>query len=334
VLRVGGLATDLPWQRGDQFQGFVFIPNQTGTYVIGKLRNHTSRFTINSDGWNATRDYTAERASTVKRIAVIGDSYVLALNVDPSAAMSALVEKDLLARGFKTEVYPFGNWSASAGHYLAIMRYARARFSPDLYIINLVHGDIPESFATLDRAIYLGIRENGDSFEEVPPRMYAPSFTRRLLGHFAIARYLEQNLQISRIFQRANRFQANVDISNMVQTKKARALSKYIFQKYLNEVDGDPRRLVIVMDAVREAIYSGIHPSTTSAFEYNKVITATCQELSLYCLDLTDSFWSDYQVNKRRFNSVLDGHWDEYGQQVAARALEGFLVQKGLLVAE
>jgi hypothetical protein len=167
----------------------------------------------------------------------------------------------------------------------------------------------------------------------VPPKMYQPSSIKRLIGHLAIARYLEQNLQVSRIFQRSNAFQANVDVTQMVQTQRARRLTKYIFEKYLHEVRHDRRRLVLVMDTVREPIYSGIHPSTTAAFEYNKIIETTCQELSMYCLDLTDYFWSDFQVNRRRFNSPIDGHWDEYGQEVVARAVEGYLLKNHLLVS-
>src|SRR5262249_1326103 len=160
--------------------------NQKGRAVIGKWRDQTAKFNINSDGWNAVRNYTAKRLPGITRIAVIGDSYVLAINVDPESAMSAVLERGLVKKGFKAEVYPFGNWRGSASHYLAMMRYVRARFSPDLYIINIVHGDIPESFASADRAIYFGVRESGDSFEEVPPVMYQPSPVRRLIGHLAI----------------------------------------------------------------------------------------------------------------------------------------------------
>jgi hypothetical protein len=97
------------------------------------------------------------------------------------------------------------------------------------------------------------------------------------------------------------------------------------------EVDGDHKKLVLVMDTARAPIYEGIHPNTTTAFQYNKMIAETCQELSLYCLDLTDYFWKDFQRNKRRFNSVIDGHWNEYGHEVVAKAIKSYLLQNGLL---
>jgi len=85
------------------------------------------------------------------------------------------------------------------------------------------------------------------------------------------------------------------------------------------------------MDTVREPIYKGVHLNTTAAFQYNEVIGETCKELSLYCLDLTDYFWADFQRNKRRFNSVIDGHWDKYGHKVVADAVERYLLKNALL---
>jgi hypothetical protein len=55
-----------------------------------------------------------------------------------------------------------------------------------------------------------------------------------------------------------------------------------------------------------------------------------CHELSLHCLDLTDPFWQDFQKNKRRFNSVTDGHWNTYGHEVVAKAIEDFLLRNAL----
>ena len=250
--------------------------------------------------------------------------------------MSAVLENALLQRGLKIEVYPFGISSASASHYLAIMRYVRARFSPDLYIVNIVHNDIQDSLAatTGDRAIYFGVRQSGDSFEEVPPKIYQPSLLRRIIGHWAIARYLYVNLGLMWKLQRQNQprqFEANIDVTKMMGTQEGRQLTKYIFAKYLDEVENDRKKLVLLMDTVREPIYEGVHPNTTAAFQYNEVIGETCQELSLYCLDLTDYFWADFQRNKRRFNSVIDGHWNKYGHKVVAEAVERYLLKNALL---
>jgi len=241
LLRVTKLATDIPWSEGSRVLGFKFTPNQTGTWIVGKWGDNKATFHMNSDGWNAVRDYTAQKIPGTTRVAVIGDSYVEALNVEPAAAMSAVLENARLQRGLKIEVYPFGISSASASHYLAMMRYVRARFSPDLYIVNIVHNDIQDSLAatTGDRAIYFGVRQDGDSFEEVPPKIYQPSLLRRIIGHWAIARYLYVNLGLTWKLQRQNQprqFEANIDVTKMMGTQEGRQLTKYIFANTLTKL--------------------------------------------------------------------------------------------------
>ena len=113
-----------------------------------------------------------------------------------------------------------------------------------------------------------------------------------------------------------------------------RGLVKYLFGKYLQEVDSDPKKLALVIDAPREPIYKGSLPQTSSAFQYNKLTVEVCRELSLYCLDLTEPFAEDFQQHKQRFNSVIDGHWDAYGHEVAAKAFEDFLLRNAFLPAK
>jgi lysophospholipase L1-like esterase len=334
LFRFTGLATDTPWAQGDKLLGFSFVPNQTGTTVLGKWAEYKVPFHINSDGWNAIRNYTAKPETGVTRIAVIGDSYVEALNVAPSSAMASVLERNLLQTGRKIEVYPFGISSSSASHYLDMMRYVKSRFSPNLYVITVVHNDIQDSLSdNPHRAIYFSIRRNGTSFEEVPPKIYQPSLVRRAIGHLAIARYVYINLNLMwnlRADQNA-RFEANIDVTKMLEPDQTKEIARYVFTKYLEEVDGNRKKLVLLMDTVRAPIYEGLHPKTAKAFQYNTDLASVCSELTLYCLDLTDDFWSDFQKHKRRFNSVTDGHWNDYGHQVVANALERYLLENDLL---
>jgi GDSL-like Lipase/Acylhydrolase family len=341
ILRVTQLATDIAFVQGDSFLGFKFIPNQAGTFVIGKFGDEKSHFRINSDGWNAPSDYKATRSQGTIRIAIIGDSYVEALNVQPSKGIGAVLEKVLLRRT-RVEVYSFGISGASLSHYLALMRYVRSRFCPDLYIINIIHNDFVESLATEKRAIFHGVRRVGDSYEEVSPKIYQPSRFRRIMGHLALVRYLQRTLpgQLGitdvfhalslRVERHANRFAANVDVTKIDLTE-TKQLVTYISTRYLREVDDDRQKLVFVLDTPRQAIYEGKQPRTDPAFQYNEVVGEVCRDLALYCLDLTESFMTDFQKHSRRFNSRIDGHWNSYGHQIAGEAIGDFLNAKGLI---
>ena len=339
VLRVSGLATDVAFVEGDKELGVKFIAKQAGTYVIGAFGEIKARYQINSDGWNAIRDFKGNRDLKVMRIAVIGDSYVEALQVPPEEAMSAVLEKSLLHK-FSLEVYPFGISGASLSQYLATMRYVRNRFNPDLFIINIVHNDFQESLTRNGQAHFHSVRKSGKGFEEVKPVMYKPSLAKRLFARSAVVRYFFLNLnlgfkynQFVRILTQGpeddkKEFEANIDVGKS-NPETIKGVVTYIFEKYLQEVEGDRKKILLVMDSPRSKIYEGVHPKNTRVFEYNKIFSDVCNSLSLYCLDLTEAFWMDFRQNKRWFNSKVDGHWNKYGHSVAANKIETFLLENG-----
>ena len=335
ALRLTHLATEVAWVQGDPQLGFKLIPNQAGTFVVGKFGDEKVRFQINSEGWNSTKNYRERRDPAVVRIAIIGDSYIEALNVHPTNAVGAVLEKALSPTS-EIEVYSFGISGASLSHYLAIMRYVRSQFSPDLYIINIVHNDFDESLATVDRSMFHGLRRAGSSYEEVPPTMYQPSLFRRIVGHSATIRYLTINLKvrfelkdirrIGDLWGTTHRFAANIDAAK-IDVHETKNIVNYVFKKYLQEAESDRQKLVLVVDSPRQPIYEGLNPHTSLAFQYNQVVTEVCRDLLLHCLDLTDHFWSDFQRNRRRFNSIIDGHWNAHGHEVAASAIKDFLLK-------
>jgi hypothetical protein len=313
--------------------------------VVGALGEIKAKYHINANRWNATRDYNEPRDPVNTRIAVIGDSYIEAFQVPPAAAMPAMLEKGLMRRYERDnlEVYSFGISGASLSHYLAIMRYVRRKFQPDLYIINIIHNDFQDSLAAPERAIFHSVRGAGDTFEEVQPQKYQPSSIRRIVGVSAVARYLVVNLKLlEKIPTLAHtvyrgiiddrQFEANINVSKM-NLREMKGVVEYILKKYLQEVDGDTKKLMFVIDAPRNPIYEGTHPKTTRGFQYNELTAEVCHDLFLHCLDLTEPFWQDFQKNKRRFNSEIDGHWNEYGHGIAAQQIEDFLHERGLLSA-
>src|SRR5262249_44437649 len=148
--------------------------------------------------------------------------------------------------------------------------------------------DIQDSLTTedLSRAIYFSIRRNGNSFEEVPPKIYQPSLLKRAIGHLAIARYMYINLNLMWWSLRSDnhaRFEANIDTTKMLGQDETKDIARYIFMKYLEEVHGNRKKLVLVMDTVRAPIYKGVHPNTAEAFQYNSDLASVCSELALYC---------------------------------------------------
>lgn len=64
-----------------------------GVYRLGFPQEINAHYKINSDGWNASREYSEQRDNK-KRIAVIGDSFVEAFQVDLSRSFVEIIENE------------------------------------------------------------------------------------------------------------------------------------------------------------------------------------------------------------------------------------------------
>ena len=71
--------------------GLIYSPNQQGVYRKGKQIK--AKYNINNFGWNSLRNYSAEKPEGIERIAVIGDSFVEAFQVDFDKSFPPLLEK-------------------------------------------------------------------------------------------------------------------------------------------------------------------------------------------------------------------------------------------------
>src|SRR5687767_4173529 len=83
--------TDLPVYFWDPVLGPRRAPRQSGHYLVhGGVRG---RYRFNEQGWNSLRNYDPSKRQGVLRVAVVGDSYVEALQVDTKDAFFAVAER-------------------------------------------------------------------------------------------------------------------------------------------------------------------------------------------------------------------------------------------------
>ena len=84
-------------------------------------------------------------------------------------------------------------------------------------------------------------------------------------------------------------------------------------------------KLVFVMDAVRETIYTGNNPDEYEAAALNKIASEEASKLDLPFLDLTTAFNEAYKSNSKKFEFPWDWHWNKNGNKVAGRTIAKFL---------
>ena len=320
------------------FSGGVvkYLPNQTGIY---RIKNQiAARYRINAAGWNSAHPrYETGPAAGKFRIAVIGDSYVEALQVNFDESLAEQLENELGHERF--EVYRFGISGAPLSQYLYILRNEIAAYQPDLVVVILIHNDFEESYCSAQQSVvfassFLKLKiANHAVVAEMLPKPVPKRWLIALKEHSATWRYLalrqQMRFQILRnliLGQNAEEtYQANIAISSLSENRIDNALAaNYIFGEMKQWADDRGIKLLLAMDGDRNAIYRNLAQNglaETGALSLNSLAQQAAQQNDIPFIDLHPVFKDDFAQNHRAFNFEADGHWNVYGHRVAAHAI-------------
>lgn len=318
--------TDWPVGEFDPGVGLHRKPDQTGTWVLGVTGEVQGHYRFNNAGWNSIHDYSKDKPDDTLRIAVIGNSFVEALQVDVEESYPVLLERALQANlpcatYNQIEVYNFGFSGAPLSQYLNIMRYAAQEYHPDVYIITIYPvNDFDKSLIdyTPDAyAYFMTYRRNAQGeFEEVLPSPVTPSKFRRLMVKSALVRYVYGNLQVGAVYTRLVRAESSI----LDLEEELTALVRHIFGEYQRIAQDDNSQLLLVMDADRYAIYGTAAPSQRITL-CSRITTQVSQQLGIELIDLTETFTQDFQAHGKRFEFSIDDHWNERGHALTSQVV-------------
>ncbi len=306
----------------DHILKFAVSQEREGTFTMGALAQIRATWRINNAGWNSAVDY--EPLKRRPRIALIGDSYIEALQVDVEHSLAGELRRLI---GAPAEVYAFGISGAPLSQYLHMARYAWSRYDPDIVVVNVVHNDFDESLCAVKRQPgVLCLEERGQELHEAAIRAYEPDPKTRLARHSSTVRFAVVNLQImARVRNWLSAggakasFNANIDPDQVgVRAGRIQRATEYLLRKFKEESHGRP--VLFVMDAPRKDVYEGTM-GTSSVRWLNDMMKAECERHRLPFIDLTEVFTRQFLIDHRRFESEFDWHWNEHGHQVAARAV-------------
>jgi hypothetical protein len=310
------------YDQNDRILRYATTEQREGVVTIGYLAQQRTRWRINKAGWNSDIDFGETKRNL--RIAVIGDSYVEALQVNVGDSLAGQLRRMVSP---EIEVYDFGISGAPLSQYLQMARYARAHFNPDILVVNVVHNDFDESLCSVKRtAGMLCLEVEGDSVREAPILPYQPNPVLRMARHVALFRYVTVNLKLIAWFQQAfvsNRtnaqYNANIDVqevrSNESRIKQA---TDYVLKKLQLENEGKP--VVFLIDAPRKDIYAGTL-AHSNVLWLNELLRTKCREFGFDVIDLTEEFARLFEAHHVHFESEYDWHWNELGHKTAAGKL-------------
>lgn len=302
---------------------------KSGLWTKGRFSQQQGRWMINNEGWNSPIDYHEAKKDGVKRIAVIGDSYIQALQLNIDRSYPYILGDSL---GEKYEVYSFGASGSPLSQYLNVSRYVEKKYSPDIYIFNLVHNDFLESITGLAyNSMYLTIQPGEDSsFNEIQPLKPERSHKKipggDLLKKSSFFRYVYNNLNLRDKFkskQVAKQVEMNVALGDVYANQDAiRDVTKYVLRKIQAELGN--KEIIFVMDGPRWNIYDG-NVAQSRVTWLNSMVASHSKELNLQFIDLMPLMEKDFNEKGKRFETDYDSHWADYGHQFVADVIYNHL---------
>jgi len=306
----------------------------SGVATIGKLAQRRVRWQINNAGWNSAVDYFQRGRRTKPVIAIIGDSYIEALQVDIrdniASVLGAKVEDQY-------DVYSFGRSGAPLSEYLQMSRYVVKYFDPEVIVVNVVDNDFDESLSSVRSVPYFVTLETaGSNLEEsaLPAKPVSAKLTTKLIFASAIFRYLWHNLSYGERWTELRPLQSKVkaveegESDSPHLTNEIYRAAEYVVKTMRANTMG--KELIFMIDAPRRDIYAGT-VQISNVLWMNKLLRELTERYQARFVDLTAPFWKTYQENERRFNYQHDYHWNEEGHKYAAEVLYRNLIAFGIV---
>ena len=324
-------ASDLPMLAENDGGLLRYESSQSGIYRIKD--EIEARFNINQQGWNSPSNYSRNREEGRKRIIVIGDSYIEALQVDATSSVAELLEQELTDQ--HARVYRVAMSGAPLSHYVYMLREEAVQYKPDLVIINLVHNDFDESFGlaegtyTESFATY-GV-DNDGSLKLVDPKPF----------HKNLAWYLKQSATFRYLYVRMKIF-PRVLVKTVMswiteptgQTAKTSPLPPDVFREERTEQllrtalktirhlqDKYNFELLVLMDADRSATTRAIDSGDVipeDGLRFNRLVSRIGADVGVTVLDLQPLIEEDYLRHRQSFDFKNDYHWNQYMHRLVA----------------
>ena len=305
----------------------------------------TSRITINKDGWNSTIErYTSTRTPGRLRIAVIGDSYVNASQVNVEDAFPEVMSRRFGEKGMAAEVFRFGMDGAPLSQYLNVLRREVLAYKPDVVLVQLIHNDFDESYRFLKTRyassfLKIDVDESGRA-HEIEPVEFRTTIAD-VLRSSATFRYLyyETNLYLTlkglvqryfwggqEVYDPAH-IVSGIDVRTLDDMPRMSRVARYIISEMGKLAETKGFKLAFSMDAVRETIYGRKDEQTQKAGTLNHIAADAASHAQLPFLDLTNMFAGDYATHKQRFEYGYDWHWDERANQLVGETLADWIME-------
>lgn len=340
VFRWVLVAADLPQLSENEGYLLKYEPNQSGVYRV--KHEIKANYKINSNGWNSNyKSYPTALTPGKKRIVVIGDSYIEALQVNYDKSFAEQLEK-ILGRD-STEVFRFGMSGAPVSHYVYMLGQEAIKHSPHVVIINLVDNDFLQSLG-LNEGTYTDsfatyqIHRDG-SISDTEPKQYRRNIAW-YIKRTATFRYLYVRMKLmprliaKSIMKNFYRKRSDVthssklsNLGNYSVAQKSEIIIDYALDNLEHLQKKHRFELFLIVDGDRSETMNAIdenRPINRSGLWLNRLLSTKASLRSIKLLNLQDVIKEDYLENRKPFQFANDYHWNQYMHSLVAQAAKDY----------
>lgn len=294
---------------------------------------------VNNYGFLNDQNYSPEDKDPL--LAIIGDSYVEASQVENSSSMHGILSQEAAGKG---RIYSFGASGSPLSTYLAYADYAAKEFHVNALVFIIVGNDFDESLTRYKNT------PGFHYFSDVSDRLdlvridYQPTLIKRLARRSALVRYMELNVQMNwqSIMNTFDNDAGETDEEFIGNTRSAFdedriSDSKRVVDSFFEELPlqtglGNDK-ILFVIDGMRPHLYN---PTTLikadgSYFDLmRKYFIRVAVNKGYELIDMQPVFIEKHESEGMQFEFPSDGHWNEAGHNLVAEKINASSVYRAL----
>jgi hypothetical protein len=305
-----------------------FEPGRRFTWSRGWRMRGSNELATNNLGFVSPADYEPEDPRPLT--AVIGDSYVQALMIPEGQSLTARLRTQL---GPQRRVYSFAASGSPLSKYLAFADLARRRFAPEALVLVVVGNDFDESLRSVEWAAgFHHFTQGRDGQLALERRPLPDGALYAYLRRSALVNYLFRNLEARAAARRLRAAwqgePAYVGNTPANASPERVSESLRVIDAFLTKLPLwaglPPARIVLVIDALRGAIYQPERASALSGSFFARMHRALEQrtlQRGYAVIDMQSVFSTHYAAHAERFEFPDDGHWNALAHRLAAEAI-------------
>lgn len=294
---------------------------------------------INNYGFLNDQNYSPQDTSPL--LAIIGDSYVEASQVENKNTMHGILSQET---GGKGRIYSFGAAGSPLSTYLAYAHYVNKEFNANALTFIIVGNDFDESLTKYKNDPGFHYFSDAASHLDLMRKDYQPTLIRQLSRHSALIRYLVLNIKlnwqsIENKFDTAEgtvekKFVGNTrsDFNEERITESKRVVDRF-FEELPLQSGLESDKILFVIDGMRPHLYNAktllkAHGSYFDLMRKYFIEVATNKGYEI--IDMQPIFIKKHESEGMRFEFSSDAHWNEAGHSLVAEQIKASTVYRAL----